>query len=76
MSRLFKAKVNSKTPNDAYRDNFDRIFRKDATKLVEPEERPRPSPSKSVPCSATIPGRGFADVSFCTKPKGHEGICW
>jgi hypothetical protein len=25
------------------------------------------------PCHETIPGRGFDNVSFCTKPKGHKG---
>lgn len=27
------------------------------------------------PCHATIPGGGFAEVSFCSLPKGHKGMC-
>jgi hypothetical protein len=34
MSKLFKARINSRSPNDAYRNNFDAIFGKKAK--VEP----------------------------------------
>lgn len=30
--------------------------------------------AKLVPqCGATIPGGGFAEVTFCSRPEGHEG---
>jgi hypothetical protein len=62
-----------------YFDNADSSIESIVTRAVgkaewrQAEIEDSPPPTEPKLCHATIPGGGFADVSFCTLPKGHEG---
>lgn len=44
----------------------------DRAEWRQAETEPEPN-GESERCNATIPGGGFAEVSFCSRPRGHEG---